>query len=158
MKVGDLMTGNVQSCRPDSNLSAAAAIMWDTDCGVLPVVDESGRVIGLITDRDIAMAAATRGRHPSEIAVYEVISGHVYAVSPDEDIQLALKTMRHSKVRRLPVTDDDGILQGILSLYDILIHTEEAGGKPMSGFTIEDVLSTCKAICEHRPRQAAAQG
>jgi CBS domain-containing protein len=154
MKVRDLMTGNVQSCRPETNLSSAAAIMWDADCGVLPVVDEDSRVFGLITDRDIAMAAATRGRHPSEIAVREVISGHVCAVSPDEDIQSALKAMRQSKVRRLPVTDNDGILQGILSLNDIVLRAEEAR---TSDITYEEVMNTYKAICEHRPRQAAAQ-
>ena len=154
MKVRDLMTGNVQSCRPETNLSAAAAIMWDTDCGVLPVVDEFGRVYGLITDRDIAMAATTRGRHPSEIAVGEVISGHVYTVSPDEDIQSALRAMGESKVRRLPVTDNDGVLQGILSLNDIVLRAEEAR---TSDLTYEEVMNTCKAICEHRPRQAAAR-
>jgi CBS domain-containing protein len=155
MKVRDLMTGNVQSCRLETNLSSAAAIMWDADCGALPVVDESGRISGLITDRDIAMAAATRARHPSEIAVSEVISGHVYAVSPDEDIESALKAMRQGKVRRLPVTDNDGILQGILTLNDIVLSAEEA---MRSDITYEAVMNTCKAICEHRPRQAAALG
>jgi CBS domain-containing protein len=154
MKVQDLMTTNVKSCRPETNLSTAASIMWDADCGALPVVDEGGRVLGLITDRDIAMAAATREQHTSEIPVHEVISGHVYSIAPNEDIQSALKAMRQGKVRRLPVTNNDGILQGILSLNDIVLRVEEVSGGQTSDLTYEDVMNTYKAICEHRPRQA----
>ena len=83
--------------------------MWDYDCGALPVVNEAGHVIGMITDRDIAIAAATKRRPAAEIAVSEVISGNVCSCVRDDDIKSALKTMRHEKVRRLPVVKADGI-------------------------------------------------
>lgn len=155
MKVHDVMTSIVKCCGPEIDLSTATSIMWEADCGALPVVDEAGRVIGMITDRDIAIAAASRGRPASDIVVSEVISWRVYGVSRDEDIKSALKTMRQEKVRRLPVVNDDGILQGILSLNDIILCAEDVRGRQVPDITYEDVVSTCKAICERRPQQVA---
>jgi CBS domain-containing protein len=155
MKVHDVMTSIVKCCGPEIDLSTAILVMCETDCGALPVIDEAGRVIGMITDRDIAIAAASKGRPTSDIVVSEVISRQVYGVSRDEDIKSALKTMRQEKARRLPVVDDDGILQGILSLNDIVICAEDARGKQVPDITYEDVVSTYRAICEHRPLKVA---
>lgn len=155
MKVQDVMTRNVKSCRPETNLAAAASMMWDYDCGVLPVVDEAGQVCGMITDRDIAIAAATRGRPVQNIAVGEVCSGAVFTSSLDEDLTSALKTMQQQKVRRLPVLDGEGKLQGILSLGDITLRTGDAKGKQVSDITYEDVVNTYKAIRAPRPLQQA---
>jgi CBS domain-containing protein len=155
MKVQDVMTSIVKCCGPEVDLSTATLIMWEADCGALPVVDHAGRVVGMITDRDIAIAVASKGRPASDIAVAEVISWRVYGVSCDEDIKSALNTMRQEKVRRLPVVNDDGILQGILSLNDIVLRAEGVSGKRVPDITYEDVVSACKAICEHRPLQVA---
>ncbi len=160
MKVQEVMTSNVRNCAPEATLAEVAAIMWEADCGVLPVVYDSGKVLGLITDRDIAIAAATKGRPASDIRVTEVISGQVFSCHLHEDIKTALKTMRHEKVRRLPVVNDDGMLQGMLSLNDIVLRAEEAKGKHVPELSYEDAMSTIKAICEHLPHQthqAAAQ-
>jgi CBS domain-containing protein len=138
-------------------LAEAAKLMWDYDCGVLPVVNNSERVIGMITDRDIAIAGATKGRPASEIRVSEVISGKLYSCSLEEDIKAALKTMQHEKVRRLPVVNQDGLLQGILSMNDVVLRAEEAKGKYVPALSYEDVVSAYKAICEHRPHQEAAR-
>ena len=155
MKVRDLMTADVKSCSSDTNLAAAASRMWEGDCGALPVVDDDGKFIGMITDRDICMAVATRPRLASDILVGEVTSGAIYVCHPTDEVQFALKTMRKEKVRRLPVVNDKGILQGILSTNDIILYTEEGGDKGIH----EDVLSTQKAICEHRyPKSAHQQG
>jgi CBS domain-containing protein len=156
MKVQEVMNSQVHSCRPDTNLAAAGAVMWDYDCGTLPVVDDEGHVVGMITDRDIAIAAATKGRPAGEIPVCDVISGTVYSCAPDEDIHAALKTMRHAKVRRLPVVNAAGRLQGILCLNDIAIRAEEAHGRRVPELSYEDAMSTFKAVCEHRPAHAAA--
>ena len=94
MKVQDVMTSEVKSCRPETSLAAAAVMMLDYDCGALPVVNDENKVIGMITDRDIAIAAATRPRLASEIPVGEVISHKVYSAMLDEDIHAALKTMQ----------------------------------------------------------------
>ncbi|MCI0660185.1 MAG: CBS domain-containing protein [Acidobacteria bacterium] len=156
MKVQDIMTSDVKFCRPDTNLAAVATIMWDGDCGVMPVVNDEGKVVGIVTDRDIAIAIATKGRLASEIPVNEVITGNVYSCSLDEDIKSALKNMRHEKVRRLPVVNDDGLLQGILSINDVVLRAEESRGKHIPELDYEDAMSTMKALCEHRPRAAVA--
>jgi CBS-domain-containing membrane protein len=155
MKVQDVMNSKVQSCQPTTNLAAAAAVMWDHDCGALPVVDEAGQVLGMITDRDIAIAAATKGRPAGEISVREVISGTVYSCAPDDDIHAALKTMRQSKVRRLPVANAAGQLQGILCMNDIALRAEEVHGKHVPELSYDDAVSTLKAVCEHRPAHVA---
>ena len=145
MKVENVMTRNVRSCHPETNLSQVAALMWDYDFGAMPVVDDEDRVMGMITDRDIAIAASTKGRLATEITVDEVMSGNVYACALDEEISSALKTMRREKVRRLPVIGKDGRLAGILSINDVVLHAGEARSEIPS----DDVMSTFKAVCKH---------
>lgn len=149
MKAEDVMTKNVKICHPGTNLSEVAAQMWDYDFGVMPVVDDADRVTGIITDRDIAIAAATKGRLATDINVSEVMSGNVYACASDDDISAALRTMRRQKVRRLPVVGKNGKLAGILSLNDIVLRAGEGRGKQAPGIPFEDVMDTFKAVCEH---------
>jgi CBS domain-containing protein len=119
------MTRDVQTCRPETDLSTVAMQMQKGDCSVLPVVASSGDVVGMITDRDICMAAATKHSDPASIHVSEVISGNVYACSPDADIHTAFSIMRQKHVRRLPVvTAEGGKLVGILSLNDVELLPE----------------------------------
>lgn len=147
MKVKDVMSGSAQSCAPDSNLVAAARLMWDLDCGVLPV-EADGKVLGMITDRDICMAAATQSRPLADVNVQEIMSRNVFACRPEDDIRFALETMRRERVRRLPVVDSAGKLQGILSLNDLVLKAQR--GKKKTGLSFSDVITTCKAIFEHR--------
>jgi CBS domain-containing protein len=151
------MTGDVKSCGPDTNLAAAAMIMWENDCGTIPVVDDAGKVIGMITDRDICMAAATKDREASRIAVGEVITGNVFSCRPEDDLSDALKTMQNERVRRLPVVNGEGELCGILSVNDILLRAEVAGGKKTSALSYPEAVDTLKSICEHRTPQATEQ-
>jgi CBS domain-containing protein len=147
MKVQDIMTYGVQTCRPETNLSAAAMQMWRGDFGVLPVVADGGKVVGMITDRDICMAATTKHRDPATIRIKEVISGKVYGCSPDTDIHEALKIMQQRRVRRLPIINaDDGKLAGILSLNDIALKAQSDARAALSA---QDVENTLKAICAH---------
>ena len=132
-------------CFPDTNLAAATALMLENDFGVLPVIVDGGNPVGVITDRDIAIAVGTRGRAPQDIRVDEVIQGPVVACTKDDDIHTALKTMRKDKLRRLPVLTDDGVLKGILSINDVVLHAQK-GNKELD---YDDVVSTFKAICEH---------
>lgn len=148
MKVQDIMTADVEYCSPGSDLGSAATIMWNRDCGSVPVVDGERRVVGMITDRDICMAVATRNRLASEIQISEVISGRVYACSPDDDIKDALETMQSAQLRRLPVVDDDGLLRGILSINDVVLHS--ARGKSKKHVTHRDAMATLKVLSEHR--------
>ena len=145
MKVQDIMTREVHTCRPETNLGMAALQMWDGDLGVLPVLANGGTVVGMITDRDICMATATKHRDPTTIRVEEVITGEVYGCSPDTDIGEALKVMKQRQVRRLPIINaDDGKLAGILSLNDVALKTD---GR--ADLTAQDVEDTLKAICKH---------
>ncbi len=149
MKVKEIMTPNARACTPTDTLAAAARFMWDDDCGILPVVTDGGKVIGLITDRDICMAAAMNSRNLSNTAVEDVISGKVYAASPDDDVRKALETMRERKIRRLPVVAADGTLDGILSMNDVVLRAQEAGDKKDPDVAYADVVNTYKAICAH---------
>lgn len=128
MKVKELMTSDVKSCSLSTNLAAAAKIMWEGDCGAVPVTDERGKVVGLITDRDICIAGATRSRTEGEIPVQDVISKALYTCAPGEDIRAALETMRTRKVRRLPVVDQAGRLAGIISIHDIALQARSSKG------------------------------
>jgi CBS domain-containing protein len=148
MKVEHVMTRGVQACRPETNLSTAAMQMWKGDCGVLPVVTANGEVVGMITDRDICMAAATKHRDPATIRVKEVISRQVYACSPEADIHTALNIMRQKQVRRLPIINaEDGKLVGILSIDDIALKAE---GGLRADLSAQDLENTLRAICTHR--------
>jgi len=82
MKVRDVMTADVQACQPATDLAAVTKVMWDHDCGFVPVVDRAGTVVGAITDRDICIAAATRGLPPAQIAAFQVMSSPVRACLP----------------------------------------------------------------------------
>jgi CBS domain-containing protein len=143
MKVKELMTSDVKSCDLDTNLAAAAKIMWEEDCGAIPVTDEGGRVVGVITDRDICIAGATRSRTEGDIAVRDVISGAVYTCAPDDDARAALETMRHRRVRRLPVVDHGGRLTGIVSIQDLATQARSGKGADVP---VDAVLDTYLAI------------
>ena len=148
MRVQDIMTANVETCSLESDLGAAASIMWKRDCGAVPVVDDERRVVGMITDRDICMALSTRNKLASEIKIGEVISGNVYACAPDDKLRDALETMQSAQLRRLPVVDASGVLHGILSINDIILHS--AKGRSKKHISHGEVMATLKALCEHR--------
>ena len=151
MLVEDLMTSDVEACRPDSNLAEAAGVMWRKDCGAVPVVDEEGGVVGMITDRDICMALATRRQYASEVRVGEVMSRGVYTCTPEDDVKEALETMRGRRVRRLPVVNSQGNLAGIISLGDIALKTEKKG-KSKKRVSRRNTVRTLKAVS--RPHKA----
>jgi CBS domain-containing protein len=155
MRVRDLMRSPVVFCHPETNLAEAAGLMWDRDCGALPVVNESGKVTGLITDRDMCVALGTRNKPASEIAVRDVISRVPRTCGPDDPIHAALRTMSKARVRRLPVVDRAGRLEGILCLHDILLRAQHCDGTTRPGVSYEDVVNTLVAICQYRSPQRA---
>lgn len=143
MKIKELMTREVACCSPSTPLNEAAHIMWERDCGSLPVV-EDGRAIAMITDRDICMAAYHRGLRLSDMRVQDAMSHQVFACEPDEDISRAEARMRERQVRRLPVVEDDGHLVGILSLASIV---REATSSRRDGVSEHEVVATLAGIC-----------
>jgi CBS domain-containing protein len=147
MKVQDIMNRDVHTCRPETNLAMAAMQMWDGDFGVLPILANGGTVVGMITDRDICMAAATKHCDPATIQVEEVMTGQVYGCSPDTEIHEALKIMQQRKVRRLPIINaNDGKLADILSLNDVALRAQADSKAELSA---QDVENTLKSICAH---------
>jgi CBS domain-containing protein len=155
MKVQDVMAEGVAFCSPETNLAEAVALMWKADCGALPVVNPEGKLVGIITDRDIAIAAGTRNQHPFEINVGDVMSTHPSSCRVDDDIRTALATMRRQRVRRLPATDQTGNLCGIVSMSDVVLHAEGPEGRKTTGLTYSDALNTFKAVCGHHKRTEA---
>lgn len=150
MKVHELMNPDVEACRPDDDLSTAAMIMWRRDCGFVPVVEASSqRVVGVITDRDICMATATRHIAPEAVRVDEVMAKDVWVAEADQNVEGALNAMRSRQVHRLPVVDRAGQLRGVLSIADV------ARTSPNEDVANRDLVDTYRAI--HRPRTPDAR-
>ncbi len=151
MKIRAVMTKSVRFIAPRTSLSEAGAIMKENDCGTLPVVDDEGRVAGILTDRDICLALTGRDRRASEVHAAEVMSPKVFSCGPDEDIQSALATMRNKQVRRLPVVGDDGKLEGILSMDDIVLQASPELPTTPPGVTSGEALGALQGIYKSRP-------
>jgi CBS domain-containing protein len=151
MKVRELMTPNPLSCLLGTTLAKVAKLMWEVDCGVIPVVDEQGKITGIITDRDMCIFVAAQDLPARQIQVGTVASKAVFTCMPDDDVVAALGTMKEHRVRRLPVVDAGGVLVGMLSFTDIAL----AGFKTGKNVPSLTLVETYKAICE---RNDAPQG
>ncbi len=152
MRVAELMTKQVASCKPEDRLSAAAKLMWDADCGAVPVVGSDGNVKGMITDRDICMACYTRNQAPGTVSVQEAMSRKLYFCKTNSQVSEAEDIMRTNQVRRIPVVDQQGRLAGVLSLADIAREVERSRGKSSQEITADDVASILGGIS--RPQAA----
>jgi CBS domain-containing protein len=150
MKVGEIMTADPECCPSDTNLAAAAELMWKADCGALPVVDD-GKLAGIITDRDICIALGTRNRPATEITVKDVATRDLQTCATDDGVNAAMAAMRRAKVRRLPVVSG-GKLAGILALNDLVLAAERRKFE----VDYDEVMDTVKAVSEHRDRKPAA--
>jgi CBS domain-containing protein len=154
MKIGDVMCRPVASCVEETVLSAAARLMFKNDCGALPVL-RAGRVVGMVTDRDICLAIA-KEKHPDEATVGKTMSRMVATVQEDDDVHTALQTMANCRVRRLPVQDARGRLRGIVSLDDLVIRAEEPTPIGPVALSYHDVFETFRSICGRRPIRKSA--
>jgi CBS domain-containing protein len=148
MNVEQIMNRDVKSCSPASRVDAAVRIMWDNDCGCVPVIDENSHVVGMVTDRDVCIAAWSRGSPLADMKVSSVMSTRVHSCSPMDSIESAQEIMKRGRVHRLPVVGADERLVGILSLNDI------ARGWCASedGISAESVAATLSKLCEPRTK------
>lgn len=153
MRVEDAMTRTVETCSPDDGLNVAASIMWNRDIGCLPVVEGSeGRIVGMITDRDICMAAYTTGAPIQTIPVRNVMAHKIAAVTPHDHLHAAEHLMRSAQVHRVPVVAPDGKVVGMLTLNDIVrFHARPAVARTPE-VSAEEVAMTLAAIT--MPREA----
>lgn len=120
MQVRDVMTRNVKTCSASDPLTRAAQLMWDHDIGCVPVLDPRELLAGVITDRDICMAAYTQGRALDEIPVFSAMASNLAVVRPEDDIEEAERMMSVHQVRRIPVVDAGRKIVGIITVGDLL--------------------------------------
>jgi CBS domain-containing protein len=149
MLVKDLMSKLVATCRPETNLGAATEILWNRNCGFLPVVDAEEKVIGVITDRDLCIALGTRNRLPGETTVGEVANMNVISCKAEDDIRQVLPLMAEARVRRLPVLNFEGKLVGILSMDDVVLHAETGRFGKTPALSFDEVAAALKRL--YRP-------
>jgi CBS domain-containing protein len=155
MRVEQLMTRDLKVCRADETANRAAQLMWEADCGCIPVIatDGTGTLVGIITDRDIGMAAYTQGKPLSAIPVASAMASKVIVCHAADGITQAEALMRDNQVRRLPVLDQKERLVGVLSLNDIAREAQrQAGAGRRAEVSIEGLSETIAAVC--RPRGA----
>jgi CBS domain-containing protein len=116
--IRDVMTSEPCTIDADKSIAYAAKMMRDEDVGVAPIV-ESDKLVGMLTDRDIAVRVVAEGQDPERVAVREVASMQVVTVDPQQDLEEALRIMAKHQVRRLPVVEEDGRLVGVVAQADV---------------------------------------
>jgi CBS-domain-containing membrane protein len=150
MNVQQIMCTDVKCCGPSDSLERAAQIMWEGDCGCVPVLGDGRRVVGMVTDRDVCMAAYTQGRRLAELPVEVAMSRTVWSIRPDASIDQAERVLAEKQVHRLPVTDGAGTLLGILSLNDIAREAARERGDRRKVVSDAEIGETVASICAPR--------
>jgi len=146
MQIKEIMTRPVMTCPVESTLDHAARLMWQYDCGIIPVTDADGRLTGVVTDRDICMAAYTQGAPLSAIPVTTAMAKQVIAVHEEELIEQAEYLMRESQIRRLPVLDSENRPVGIVSMNDLARLAARAHKRGVD----HELIKTLAAVCQPR--------
>jgi CBS domain-containing protein len=132
--IKDVMTSNPCSIDADKSVAYAAKMMRDEDVGLAPVVEDD-KLIGMLTDRDIAIRVVAEGRNPDEVKVSEVASKQVVTIDPQQDLDEALRIMAKHQVRRLPVVEEDGRLVGVVAQADVA----REGDDTQTGELVEEI-------------------
>ena len=137
MQIRQLMTTSPIYCLPTDSASKAALMMNDIDVGILPIVDteETRKLIGVVTDRDLCLEVVAKGLDPLDVHVLQCMTRNLVCCEPDDDMQKALQLMRENQIRRIPVVDKKGVIQGMVSLADLL-----GRGTIVSAAEIEETL------------------
>lgn len=155
----DIMSASPMSCRPETDLAAAAMMMWDGDCGILPIITEDQKLRGVITDRDICIALGSRHRRAEEMTVQEVSNAAVFSCRPEDDIHKAMETMGLHQIRRLPVTGPGGNLVGMISMKDLVLAVAKPEkGRKAGELKGEEILKTFQDICQNNRSKKQKRG
>jgi len=157
MKVKSIMNPTVATCHPADTLAKAAEVMWTKDCGCVPVVDpQSEELLGMVTDRDLAMAALLANRPVHTIPVADVMTRTVTSCKADETLRDVHARMRRQQVRRLPVVDKGKRLIGLVTLNDLV--NEAYGSRSTAAARRQrEVGRTLAKLSEHREINGEAQ-
>ena len=154
MRAKDLMTSPTITCHVNDPLNVVAARMWDADIGALPVVNDDGKLTGMITDRDVCMAAYTQGHTLDAMLVNSAMGKHVIAARPDDFLTEIEQLMAKHKVRRIPIGDDAGRPIGIVAMSDLVIESVQPDTAMKHGPA--KLATTLAAICRPRSQEQAA--
>jgi len=146
MKVEQIMTHDVTTCTPEDTLDVPARLMWERDCGCVPVVHDGRKVVAMLTDRDVAMAAFTQGRPLHEIRVASAMSPDLSSCCPNDPVSLALEILQTRQLRRLPVVSGDGELIGMLSLADLAREARREHGRSVREVADGQIAEAIEAI------------
>lgn len=119
MQTREIMTNDPACCGPDTPLPEVARLMVEHDCGEIPVVDETKKPIGVVTDRDITCRTVAEGKNPLELTARDCMSSPAVTVTPDTSVDDCCKTMEENQVRRVPVVDESGACCGMVSQADV---------------------------------------
>ncbi len=151
MNVRDIMSATVTCCGQHEDLESIALMMMNNDCGSIPITNDMGQPIGIITDRDIAIAAAARHKALWQLYAEDFLTGQPVSVcSADDDIHAALAVMQRARVRRLPVVNEDSEILGILSMDDVVSSADRGvRGKGSPDLSYDDAVMTLKVMSKH---------
>jgi CBS domain-containing protein len=152
MLVNEMMSTPVFTCSPTDALDRAAALMWEHDCGCVPVV-ENGKVVAMVTDRDVCMAAFTRGVPLAQIPVSTAASQTLFSVCETDGVDRAEELMSTYQIRRVPVVDAKGAPVGILALNDLVRNAGQLGRR-RHVLSAESLVRTIAAVCKVRGDKA----
>ena len=145
MKVKDAMKTDVGACSTEDNLMKTAEIMRLRDCGVVPVIDEGKKVVGMLTDRDICLAIESRNRKASDVKAADLLKGKAITCFAEDDLESALRKMRKYQIKRLAVVDKSNELAGILTVSDVLLAVRK--DKDLK----KKIYATLRAIAQPKP-------
>ncbi len=149
MRAQDLMTTPAITCHVNDPLSRVAQELWSGDIGALPVVNDEGKLTGMITDRDVCMAAYTQGRPLNEMLVNSAMATHVVSAPADAFVSEIETLMANHQIRRVPIVDAEGRPIGVVTLNDLAIESVQPDTRMKNGPA--KVAHTLAAISEHRP-------
>ena len=148
MKIADLMTKGAMTCSQTDTLDRAAEIMWEHDCGAVPVTDDRGRTVGIVTDRDICMAAYTQGKRLSEIPVSVAVSKSLVAAGPEDSVESVAELMQTHQIRRVPILDERYQPVGMFTVGDLARHATRV--RKMDDLDADVIARTLAAISKPR--------
>lgn len=157
MNIRDVMHQPVKCCDSSASLDQVASEMWNDDLGIVPIVDQEHRLLGVVTDRDIAMAATLKHKPLWEIEAGELIAGKpCHFCKPGDDVHHALEVMGSARIRRVPVVDDDQYVTGMVGLKDLAEHIQTAPSGKQAELSAQELLETFRQTCKPYQLQVSA--
>jgi len=146
MNASEIMHRSVHTCSIHDTLDHVARVMWERNCGSVPLVDDAGKVVAMITDRDVCMAAYLQGQPLGRIVAQSAASRSVTTVHENATVESVEALMRDRQIRRIPVVDAEQRPVGVVTLDDLARHAHP-GGRRREGLSAESIARTLAAIC-----------